>query len=81
MTLTEQKIIESINQVLEQEIMLENGDDLKGEGLDSMATVELVIELEDVFGIQFNDKDMIVDNFKTINQIVETLNQYGVSNE
>lgn len=81
MTHTEQKIILCINKVLEQEIVLKNDEDLKGEGLDSLAIVELVMELEEVFGIQFKDKDMIVENFNAITRITETIKRYGVPNE
>ncbi len=81
MTQTEEKIIACINTVLEQEVSISQDVDLKGEGLDSLATVELVIELEDAFDIQFEDKDMVIDNFITISRIIVTLEKYGIVNE
>ena len=81
MSKLQEKIIKCIHIAIEQELPIEEHTDLRGEGLDSLATVELVMELEDAFDIQFEDTDMIVDNFFTMNKIVETLTRYGVANE
>lgn len=47
-------------------------------GLDSLARVELVISLEDEFGVNFKDCDLTQKNFETIGSIKKLLEVYGV---
>ena len=37
--------------------------------LDSLAFVELVVFIENNFGFQFEDEELIIENFKSINTI------------
>lgn len=48
-------------------------------GLDSLARVELVIVLEDEFGITFKDCDLTQNNFETVKSIARLLEEeYGI---
>lgn len=58
----------------EEQVMLE--DDLCEMGLDSIKTIELVVELEDLYDIQIYDEDLLVSNFSSIQQIIKLLNKY-----
>ena len=59
---------------------LDDDTNLSVYGLDSLKRVELVIILEDKFGINFHDSDLTQSNFETINSIGKLLQKYGVNN-
>lgn len=41
-----------------------------GLGLDSSAALELVVGVEEAFGIVIRDEDMVMENFKTVDRLV-----------
>ena len=41
--------------------------------IDSMGVMELIAFIESNFGIEFNDDDLTVDNFKTIGSIISVI--------
>lgn len=47
-------------------------------GLDSLKRVELVIAIEEGFGINFNDTDLTQSNFETIGSINSLLEKYKI---
>lgn len=52
-----------------------------GLGLDSVAVLELVMEVENQFGIVFQDSDLSIDIFKTVGSLAEVVSQkLGASN-
>jgi acyl carrier protein len=63
----ERKIRELLS--LEQE--LGENDNLEDKGLDSVHSMQLIIELEKLFDIEFDDDDLILDNFSTIKEIYQ----------
>ncbi|MFC5404216.1 acyl carrier protein [Cohnella soli] len=42
-------------------------------GLDSIKVVELIVELEETFGIIFYDDELLFENFSTIQLIVDRI--------
>ncbi|MEK6749616.1 MAG: acyl carrier protein [Pseudomonadota bacterium] len=52
---------------------LKNDSDLYGAGLTSLATVGLMLALEDGFGIEFPDSALSRKTFSSINAIVDTV--------
>lgn len=40
-------------------------------GLDSMSSVNLIVELEAMYNIEFEDEELLTDNFSTIRNILE----------
>lgn len=70
-----QKCREIVSSILEldDDMNLSLNDDLSSLGLDSMKSVELVIELEEVFNIIFEDEELITDNFSSIKKIVDRI--------
>lgn len=77
------KILECIGQVLnlspEELHTLSPDDDLKGHGLHSMSAIQLIVLLEEVFGFEIDDKDLLIDNVSSLRQIEATLHKYGIS--
>ncbi len=56
---------------------LDDDEDLLISGiLDSLAILRLVAHIDTALGIQVPDKDVIYDNFKSINALVGYLQQY-----
>ncbi|MBH0357132.1 acyl carrier protein [Bacillus toyonensis] len=54
---------------------LSQEEDLTMVGLDSIKSIELIVELEAEFNIVFEDNELLLDNFKTINLITELVSQ------
>lgn len=63
-----QEILEITNAF---EITLE--DDLREYGMDSLNAVELVVSLEDKFGIEFNEEDLFVESLNSIQKLVDII--------
>ncbi|MGO4733975.1 phosphopantetheine-binding protein [Paenibacillus sp. 2KB_22] len=55
----------------QEKIMAE--ESLSKWGLDSLKTIELIVILENEFDIVFDNNDLLLDNFGTINTIVSLL--------
>lgn len=76
----EEKLIEIVTTVLGlSEDAAENLDwnaDLTELGLDSMTCVELVVNLEDVFGIAVEEEDLLVENMSTIARLKTLIEKY-----
>lgn len=76
----EEKLREIVARVLElSEDVAEklDGDaDLTELGLDSMTCVEVVVNLEDEFGIEVGEEDLLVENMSTIARLKELVEKY-----
>ncbi|MBG9941114.1 hypothetical protein ABD77_03115 [Brevibacillus formosus] len=42
-------------------------------GLDSLKTMELIIQLETGFHFNFEDEELLISNFSTVNRIAELI--------
>ncbi len=47
-----------------------------GLGLDSFAVLDLVMAIENTFGVQFTDEDFTVENFANIKAIAELVTRH-----
>lgn len=56
---------------------LQNDSDLYGAGLTSLATVGLMLALEDGFGVEFPDSALSRKTFSSINSIADTVTTLG----
>ena len=67
-----EKILSIVNAVLENEKDMDIDDnvDLSELGMTSISMISLVIQIEEELGIEFNDDDLVLDNFDTIKKIV-----------
>ena len=75
--ITTEKVKEIIKKVSEnKKIRLKDRltDDLL---LDSLAMVNLLIDIEEEFDINLNESDMDPYKFETVNEIVELVRKYG----
>lgn len=55
---------------------LKEDSDLVELGLDSLKAIELVVYLEDTFGIMISDDDLLLDNMSTITKIEKMVSAY-----
>ncbi|MGE6631455.1 acyl carrier protein [Bacillus sp. NPDC077027] len=55
-------------------------EELANHGLDSIKAVSLILELEEVFDIQFADEELLTEHFSTINKIVSQLQEKIATN-
>lgn len=62
-----------VKDVLEVEDVINSYEDLLKYGMTSMKFIEMILELEDAFGIEINDEYILIEYFSSINKIVQTL--------
>lgn len=76
----EEKLREIVGRVLElseeEAGDLDRDADLMELGLDSMTCVEVVVNLEDEFGITVEEEDLLVENMSTIARLEELVEKY-----
>lgn len=66
-----------IVQNLEKDIAFDSGDSLVENGLlDSLSVLELVNQLEASFGFFFDEDDLSIENFETVEKIEEVVLKY-----
>ena len=68
-SISEATILEKLIEILEQ-FSIQNYDNFTSE-IDSFAFVELVIDIEDAFGIVINPEELVMDVFCNISYITE----------
>lgn len=68
---TESLVIESVQHILETDNTISSDQSLELLGLNSIMAIKLILYLEDIFDIQFNPEDLVVDNFSTIKKIIQ----------
>lgn len=56
---------------LDPQFALASTEDLSTYGFDSLRSVELIVDLEEHFDIEFDDEELLFNNFSTIDKIVE----------
>ncbi|MER6691798.1 phosphopantetheine-binding protein [Streptomyces minutiscleroticus] len=62
-----------VREIVPQASEVEEGVLLSSLGLDSLASVELTLRLEDRFGVVFEDDEMAFEHFESVGSIVELL--------
>ncbi|EFM09697.1 hypothetical protein PaecuDRAFT_3746 [Paenibacillus curdlanolyticus YK9] len=74
-----QTVREAVVTVMKRNVELNENTKLSDEGLDSITTVRLLVQLEKKLSIQFREEDLTLDNFVTISSIMAMLGKYGVT--
>ncbi|WP_207696112.1 acyl carrier protein [Enterococcus sp. DIV0212c] len=70
----EKKIIMIVNKFIQEEIKDSNKNlKLRDLGMDSMASIELLIEIEKEFKIQIPDKYLTPDTFESFNNLKKAI--------
>jgi acyl carrier protein len=72
----EEKIKKIICSILDRNIAIENGEDIRVYGMDSLLKVQLVIGIENEYNIEFADEDLDQKSFTTIDEICQLINKY-----
>ena len=62
--------------ILDRNIAIENGEDIRVYGMDSLLKVQLVIGIENEYNIEFADEDLDQKSFTTIDEICQLINKY-----
>ncbi|MFE7112635.1 acyl carrier protein [Streptomyces sp. NPDC057575] len=74
-----QEITQRVRSIIEAQlntaIDFDDKDALADHGLDSLSSVEVTLDLEDVFSVTFNDEEMTFERFATIASIVNLLEE------
>lgn len=71
------KIVAGILEMdLEEIVEYDIDQSLEVAGFDSMCFVRTVVQLEEVFSIEINDSDLVVENFITLNKIFKIIEKY-----
>lgn len=52
-------------------------DDLIALGLDSLNSIEVIVNLECEFGIQVDDEDLLMDNIASVHLLMELIEKYS----
>ncbi|MCI9439601.1 MAG: acyl carrier protein [Lachnospiraceae bacterium] len=68
----QEKIFEIVTKCIsaeDEEICFD--DDLREHGMDSINCIMIIVEIEDLYQFEFADEDLILENFRTINKLVD----------
>jgi acyl carrier protein len=76
----EHSFVKILNGYLNEDVNTNLKADLKDIGLDSMASIELLLELEDQFNVSFPDELLTEETFLTAETLWDALNKL-LSNE
>ncbi len=74
----EEIVRQKIREVLEND-NIENisaNDDLKEYGIDSLNAIELVVELEMTFKIEFSEDELLLDNLCSIQKLINIVESH-----
>lgn len=67
--LIKNSIINDVNDISETTNLV------RGIGIDSFAIINLAVDIEEIFGFEFEIKDLLVDNFRNIESIIKIINK------
>lgn len=73
--MTEEKILEFFRSVGKSEGLTPDIDLFKGGYVDSMFAIQIVLYVEETFKIRLKDKDITLDNFRTISAIAKLVDR------
>lgn len=72
----EEKIFLKLSEYKISDTIFDTNTSLKEMGLDSMDIMKLIVELEELFNITFDDDELIMDNFKTVDNITTRISNH-----
>ena len=72
----EENIKKIICNILDRNIVIDNREDIRAYGMDSLLKVQLVIKIEEEFNIEFVDEDLDQRDFASVDEICRTINKY-----
>jgi len=71
------EVIALVKKVLEKQEsgIIDDNMDLSALGLDSLKAMELIVELESFFNIEFEDEELLFENFNNVSKIVNRISE------
>lgn len=76
----DKELIEIITEIIKQQLNIGASDEVQEEdllqeeyGLDSIKFVKIIILLEEKFDFEFEDEDLLINKFQTINSIKDVI--------
>ncbi|WP_419392677.1 acyl carrier protein [Cytobacillus praedii] len=66
-----EEILHLLSNIVELPQDMKADIDLRTYGLDSLKTMRLLVEIENVFNIEFDDDDLNMEEFSTLERIVK----------
>ncbi len=74
-------LIEKLDEMIIEAVFLDSPPDLQAKlkedlGFDSLSIVELIVNLEEEFNLQFNESDLDPRNIQTVEDIYQLLARY-----
>ncbi|MED3575519.1 phosphopantetheine-binding protein [Cytobacillus praedii] len=66
-----EEILHLLSNIVELPQVMKADIDLRTYGLDSLKTMRLLVEIENVFNIEFDDDDLNMEEFSTLERIVK----------
>jgi len=80
MTVDKQQVTKILSETINVDINeladIKMEDDLRDWGLDSLKSIDVIVALENEFDIAIEDEDLLVDNFNTIEKIINLVKKY-----
>lgn len=64
-----------IKNIETEEINIDIETDLREHGMNSINCIKIIVAIEDFYGFEFDDEDLILENFVTINNLAEYVNR------
>jgi len=58
---------------------MDDREDLRIYGLNSIKAIELIINLEEALCVEVNDEDLTIDNVSTVGKIKSLINKYDIA--
>jgi acyl carrier protein len=74
-TQVKEMIVERCFLTIEPADIGDDDDLIDDVGLDSVQILEIVVGLEDVFGVSFEDADFDIENFRTVSSISDQVRE------
>lgn len=72
-------IVKKIIKIIEEEfdsVLIESADaNLLESGLNSVDLIQLIILIEEGFGFEFPDEDLVIENFRSVNILSEYISE------
>ncbi|WP_339148470.1 MULTISPECIES: acyl carrier protein [unclassified Sutcliffiella] len=75
---TEKKILNILGDILEiEDFKIDVVTNLSTIGLDSLSAIKTLIKIEEVFSIELDDADLIIENAESISKLVLLVKKYS----
>ncbi|MDQ0272967.1 acyl carrier protein [Cytobacillus purgationiresistens] len=74
----ENRLIEILKKISGYNGTIDPEEDLDSYGYDSLLFMQLIVQVETEYGIEFDDEELLIENFMTLNRINTLLIKKGI---